>query len=264
MSEIAICIATLLGDPFHPHADEVRMVGQAARSAGFTEASVWAPHLLGLTGVGLRIGVVEAALAWANGEANRASAEAERLASLAAEYDAPLIGAACVDGAIHDLALARRNLVTVVNAAAQIGARVCLEFLPGTGIPDLASAWSLVEPLGPSATILLDSWHWTRQQTPQAFEVLAAIPGERIGCIQVSDAAAVAASDVVAEGMTARLLPGEGVVDFPSLFSALEGIGAEPYRAVEVFNPGLVRQYGVAASVVAMRDAALRTCSTWP
>ncbi len=57
--------------------------------------------------------------------------------------------------------------------------------------------------------------------------------------LQVNDAAAVAGDDLLVETMTARLLPGDGVVDFAALCASLDHIGAEPNVAPEVFNPGL-------------------------
>ncbi len=36
--------------------------------------------------------------------------------------------------------------------------------------------------------------------------------------------------------MTARALPGDGVVDIHALLRALDGMGATPYMAAEVFN----------------------------
>jgi sugar phosphate isomerase/epimerase len=38
------------------------------------------------------------------------------------------------------------------------------------------------------------------------------------------------------EIMTGRMLPGEGIVDFPRLTTALNSMGAAPYVATEIFN----------------------------
>ena len=123
------------------------------------------------------------------------------------------IAAITMDPARPDLERARGNLALVVAAAAGVGAQVCVEFLPWSGIPDLATAWELVEPLGAGAGILLDTWHWVRQPGGPNPELLARIPGERIGYVQLCDAALDAGDDIMAEAMGQRLLPGDGEFD---------------------------------------------------
>ena len=253
-----MCTATLVADPLAAGPEEVRAAGEGAVAAGFTEISVWAHHLPALDGLGLGVGVVEAAMAWPNSDRAAAAKEAQRLAELAAVHGARRIGAVCLDATIDDLDRARDNLACAVEAAAGVGAQVCLEFLPWSGVPDLATAWALVEPLGPSAGLLLDTWHWVRQPGGPVLDLLATIPGERIGYLQLCDAAAEPDDDVMTEAMTARLLPGEGVVDFASVLDVLDSIGATPYVATEVFNPGIVAARGAEGAAVAMRDAAER------
>jgi len=145
----------------------------------------------------------------------------------------------------------------VVEAAGQVGAQVCVEFLPWSGIPDLATAWRLVEPLGPGAGIVIDGWHWVRQPGGPAPDLLRSIPGDRIGYVQVCDVAAEPAGDPLTDAMSNRLLPGEGVVDFAELFAVLREIGASPFVATEIFNPALVAEQGAVGAAMAMRDAAI-------
>lgn len=258
MTQIGVCPATLLVDPMSASDDDVRAACEAAATAGYTSASVWAQHLAAVAGTGLEVEVVEAATRWANGEPAEAAAEAQFLAERAAEHGAGLIGAVCLEPAVADPDAARQRLAGLVEAAAGVGARVSLEFLPGTGVPDLATAWRYVEPLGPGATILLDTWHWTRQPGGPAFETLSSIPGDRIGYLQLCDAGPKPMDDVMTEAMTARRLPGQGVVDFAAVFAALGGIGASPYAATEVFNPALVQELGAEGAARAMREAAER------
>jgi len=84
---------------------------------------------------------------------------------------------------------------------------------------------------------------------------LATIPGERIGYLQVCDAAATPVGDPLSEAMTNRLLPGEGVVDFAAVLAQLEAIGATPFVATEIFNPSMVASLGPDATAKAMRAA---------
>ena len=253
---IAMCTATLVADPMSAGDSDVRAAGEAALAAGFTEASVWAHHIPALSGLGLQIGVIEAAMSWANADPDVATAEARRLAGLASEHAATRIMAVCLEPTIADLDRARDNLSILVDAANDVGAQVCVEFLPWSGIPDLATAWSLVEPLGPVAGILLDTWHWVRQPGGPAFDLLAEIPGERIGYVQLCDAAPAADADLLTEAMTSRMLPGEGVVDFAAVFSALDAIHATPYIATEIFNTALVVERGALGAATAMKGAA--------
>jgi sugar phosphate isomerase/epimerase len=235
---------------------EVRAAGEAALSAGFTDASVWTFQLPALAGLDLTVRVVESAVRWANGTADESSAEAEHFARAAAEQGADIIASVCMDPSISDPDQARRNLAGLVDAATSVGARMCLEFLPGTAVPDLATAWSFVEPLGPAGGILLDTWHWTRQPGGPAFDLLSTIPGNRIPYLQLNDASATPSGDVLEETMTGRLLPGDGVVDYARLFAALADIGANPFMAVEIFNPGLIEQHGARDAARAMKRAA--------
>jgi sugar phosphate isomerase/epimerase len=256
MPVVGICPAGLLADPIGAGEPEIRSAGEAALSAGFTEASVWAFQLPAVAGLDLKVRVVESAMRWANGTAEESTAEAQDFAQAAASHGAGIIAAVCMEPSITDRDQARRNLAGLVDAAASVGARMCLEFLPGTGVPDLATAWSLVEPLGPAGGILLDTWHWTRQPGGPAFDLLATIPGDRIPYLQMNDAAAIPSGEVLEETMTSRLLPGDGVVDWARLFAALQGIGAEPFMAVEIFNPPLIQQLGAPGAARAMKKAA--------
>jgi sugar phosphate isomerase/epimerase len=260
MGDIGMCTATLLEDPMAAGPDDVRAAVEAAVEAGCPDLSVWAFQLAAmgdLAAAGARVAVLEAAMAWPSADPR---AEAEQLAGLAASTGAGLLAAVCMDTELPDLDRARDNLAVVVEVAEGAGARVCVEFLPWSGIPDLATAWRLVEPLGPRAGILLDTWHWQRQPGGPAVDVLRSIPGERILYVQVCDAAAApAGDDVMGEAMTNRLLPGEGAVDFAGLFDVLRDIGASPFVATEIFNPALVAEQGPVGAAMAMADAA-RAC----
>ncbi len=256
---IGMCTATLLADPMAAGADDVRAAGDAAARAGGTDVSVWAHHLPPLGGLGLRVRVIEAATAWANGDASAAAEEADHLAALVAEHGAEQVLTVCLEPAIDDEEQAGANLAALADRVGAAGARVVVEFLPWTAIPDLATAWRLVEPVGPAAGLVLDCWHWQRQPGGPDFDLLATIPADRIAYVQVCDAAAVPGADVMEEAHSARQLPGDGVVDFAALFDALAAIGVTaPFVATEIFNPALVTTLGPAAAAEAMLTAAER------
>jgi sugar phosphate isomerase/epimerase len=133
------------------------------------------------------------------------------LISVLALYDPP------VDPTVGGPAFAQ-----LCDQAAEHGLRLQLEFVPGTGIPDLAVAWAIVEAADrPNGGILLDTWHFFRSNS--SFELLAAIPAERIFALQVEDAPAAAAADVAHESLHGRLLPGDGELDLTKFMAALAG-----------------------------------------
>jgi sugar phosphate isomerase/epimerase len=251
-------MATLVSDPLTATDDELRAAGEGAIAAGFDGLSAWASHISALQGLGLPVTVVEAAMSWANSDAKTATAEAERLASVVATTGATRLVAVCLEPSITEVEQARQNLAVLVDRSGEAGAQVCVEFLPWTGIPDLATAWMLVEPLGDGAAILLDTWHWVRQPGGPAYELLLTIPGRRLGYLQLCDAAAERGPDAMTEAMTSRLLPGEGVIDFDALLAVLEAIRADPVVATEIFNPALVSARGAVAAAMAMKAAADR------
>jgi sugar phosphate isomerase/epimerase len=256
LADVGICPATLLTDLSRTSADELRQALEAAQLAGIDSLSVWQPHLelLGgteaaakwLSGAGFHAVAVEAAVVWANGKPEAVKREAQMFAEIVAATGARKVMAVSMDQALDDLPRARDNLAVLVEHVAALGAQVCVEFLPWSPIPTLAKAWELVEPLGAGAGILVDTWHWQRQPGGPNPELLARIPGERIGYVQLCDAAPGDGRDMI-EAMSARLLPGDGVLDFAAVAGILDRIGAQPFVATEIFNPALVADMGQVA-----------------
>jgi sugar phosphate isomerase/epimerase len=246
MGDLGICLATLLSEPMTAGPDDLAVAAEAIVAAGVTETSIWAHQLAMLGGVerfGLRVSVIEAAMSWAGGPSAAARAEIESMAAAGAAAGASKIVTVCLEPTL-DFGAASEGLAMVVEVASAAGLQACVEFLPWSGIPDLATAWRLVEPLGPQAGILVDTWHWQRQPGGPAPELLATIPGARIGYVQLCDAAPGGGRSMD-EAMSGRLLPGDGVVDFAGVAALLAQIGADPVVATEVFNPGLLAERGL-------------------
>jgi sugar phosphate isomerase/epimerase len=257
MGDVGICLATLLPDPMRAGPDDLAAAAEAAAAAGATHTSVWGfqlPVLGGVDRFGLRLSVIEAVTSWAAGPTEAARAEIEAMVAAGAEAGATKVVTVCMEPAL-DEAAASEGLAMVAEVAAAAGMQACVEFLPWSGIPDLATAWRLVEPVGPHAGILLDTWHWQRQPGGPAPDLLATIPGERIGFVQLCDAAPGDGRSMD-EAMAGRLLPGDGVVDFGAVATALHAIGADPVVATEVFNPALLAERGVPATAAAFLDTA--------
>lgn len=273
--QLGMCPATLLADAMGASPADVRDAVDATAANGFTHVSVWAHHIsaLGDTLVdarraldraGLRVSVVEAALAWASGDVDASRAEAERLRPAIEATGASLVLAACMDPSLAELSRAREAFGALVDTVGRSGASVALEFLPWSPVPDLATAWRLVEPLGDGAGITLDTWHWQRQPGGPDVALLRSIPAERISYLQLADAAPNPSPELLVEAMTARLLPGEGVVDYAALLDTLHTMGARPVVVTEVFRPSLVVERGSRGAAAAMRDAALTVLAATP
>jgi sugar phosphate isomerase/epimerase len=130
---------------------------------------------------------------------------------------------------------------------------VALEFMPYSGVPDLATAWTIVRDL-PNAGLIVDGWHWAR--AGQTAADLAPIPAERIVAVQLCDVAAEPMEPLRSESLGHRLPPGQGHGGTVELVRALDARGVTPrVTAVEVISDELVaRGASLAAQVCA--DAA--------
>jgi sugar phosphate isomerase/epimerase len=123
----------------------------------------------------------------------------------------------------------------VCDRAAAFGAQVHLEFIPMTAIPDLASAWAIVQGADrPNGGILFDTWHFFRGDPD--FAVLERVPGERIFAVQIDDAAAEVRGSM-REDTQNRLLPGDGDFDLSRAVRVLDRIGALRWVGPEVISP---------------------------
>jgi len=130
---------------------------------------------------------------------------------------------------------------------------VALEFMPYSGVPDLATAWRIVQEV-PNAGLIVDGWHWARAR--QQVADLDDVPAERIVSVQLCDVRAEPMEPLRTESLGHRLPPGKGYGDTVGMVRALTEHGVMPaVMAVEVISDELVaRGVDVAAHVTA--DAA--------
>ena len=122
------------------------------------------------------------------------------------------------------------------DRAAEHGLLVALEFLPWSGIPDVATAWRIVDGAGrANGGILVDTWHHLRGVADDA--ALRAVPGDRVYVVQVSDAPAEPEGPYMEDTTLRRRLPGEGALDLVGFLRTLEAMGVDCPISVELFNP---------------------------
>ena len=203
----------------------------AAARAGFDEFAFWLMSIeqgrneLGsleavaacLARHGTRASVLELVHAWAQGDEAVAREEVEVMQAAADIFQPDAIVAATLAPELAPNALA----LLKDQCRALAPCKLALEFLPFTAVATLEHACRIVAEIDePNLGFTLDTWHFAR--AGMDYERLAQLPGERIHYIQVNDAALQPLADLVEETLTARLRPGEGVVDWPRMIGLLE------------------------------------------
>lgn len=137
-----------------------------------------------------------------------------------------------------DLDGAAEAFAGLCDRAWEFGLLVTVEFLPWSGIPDVSTAYDLVSRAGrPNGRVLVDVWHFFRG--PSTLDQLAALPASAVGSVQLDDAPAEPAPDLVVETMEARLIPGEGDAPVLEILRTLDRMGADAPIGVEVFSKAL-------------------------
>lgn len=107
---------------------------------------------------------------------------------------------------------------SIVEHAARRGVDVTLEFIPGTGIPDLATAARIVDAIGvPELRVLLDVWHLAR--SGGTVEDVALLAPHSIGWVQLSDRIEPEPGAAYVP-MSGRLMPGAGALPLDALLMA--------------------------------------------
>ena len=228
---------------------------EAARSGGFDAISLFPDHVdRSLAGgsslaelsrqvadAGLVVADLDPLLTWTpeaippQGAAKFGLASEERFFELAAAFGARSLNVAQGFGSRLDLDRAAEDLAGLCDRARDHDLIVTVEFLPWSGIPDAATAWDLIGRAGrDNAGVQVDSWHWYRGGAD--LDSLAALPGEAIRGVQLSDAPAESPGSWMAETLEARLLPGEGDAPLVELVRTLDRMGSRAPLGAEVFH----------------------------
>jgi len=235
----------------------VRALCGAAVAGGFQGITLWPQDVAGARKEGLSLPDVRALvgdhglvvadldplLRWLPGEeippGVPAASEAE-FYEIAEATGARSLNVAQGFGSEADLDRAAEGLARVCKRAAEHGLLITLEYLPWSGIPDAATALAIVERTGcDNATVMVDIWHTLRGPTDAA--QLRALPGARVGSVQINDAPAQASDNLVFETMNARLLPGAGDAPVVEWIRILDEIGSTAPIGVEVFSADLAK-----------------------
>ncbi|HPG26256.1 MAG TPA: sugar phosphate isomerase/epimerase, partial [Myxococcota bacterium] len=187
--------------------------------------------------------VVESLIGWEGGDEATIEEQCGPTFEVASFYGAEAVAGVVMAPEI-DFDAAAKGLRKLGRMGASRGLKVCIEWLPWSGLPTIASAWKLVQAAGgDNVGLVADTWHWLRQPGGPDEKTLRSIPGDRIHCVQLDDTTlAGEGDDMMMESMTNRLLPGDGEVDWARFLGILDEIGADPIWAPEVFNLGLMEK----------------------
>jgi sugar phosphate isomerase/epimerase len=139
----------------------------------------------------------------------------------------------------------------VAQRAAQRGLEILIEFLPDTGIPDLAVALDLVRAVGlDNLRVMLDTWHLAR--TGGGPHQLVGDAPSLIGGLQVSDRRRIQDSELYVP-MSGRYLPGEGELPLLDILTPVLAAHPDLPVGVEVLNDEMKAMPPAQAASVAGR-----------
>jgi sugar phosphate isomerase/epimerase len=161
-----------------------------------------------------------------------ALAQAEQAFELAASLGCEvLIARPSIGG--PDTFAAARAFCELCRLAEPFGRRVALEFL---GLPDqgrdVSEAWEIVEAAeAENGGLLIDTFYFYRGGS--TLEMLAAVPGEKIFLVQLSDCPEMPLRQMEDRH---RLYPGGGALPLEPVLAAVQDKGYQGYYSLELHN----------------------------
>jgi len=187
--------------------------------------------------------------------------DADACLRIAQTLDIPLLNITHYLGAPVEADALVEAIGLVAQRAAAAGIASCIEFIPGTGIPDLRAAAAISSAIGPDIGILVDTWHFAR--TGGSAADLRALPGGSVRSIQLNDR--VAGEGGPADGpdgpvylaMANRRLPGDGELPLAELTTAMLANNPGLPVGIEVFSDemrALSPAAGAARAAAALRS----------
>lgn len=184
----------------------------------------------------------------------------ERCFDMAEGLGAPAVNVVHFNGPEVPFAEMRDALGPLAERAAHRGLNILIEFLPGTGIPDLIGALELVRDVGrPNLLVMLDTWHLAR--TGGGPDQLIGDAPRLVGGIQVADRRR--AQDALPYvPMSGRYLPGEGQLPLREILAPVLAVHPGLPIGIEVINDELLAMPAARATEEAA--AALRRLTGVP
>lgn len=141
-----------------------------------------------------------------------------------------------------------------------------LEFMPYSGVPDLATAWNVVQKCNrKNAKLILDTWHWARAN--QTYDMIKSVPADKIVSVQICDVQKTALPLEILrnESMHDRLFPGEGFGDTVGFVKMIKDHGVSPrVIGVETISDSKVGTGIKAAANGAFASAKKVLDEAWP
>jgi sugar phosphate isomerase/epimerase len=246
VSDLVFCAGTALAAPLVERA-------RAAAAAGFTAISLWAEdveraradgHTDGdlralLDQLGLHVAELDGVSRWLPGaDALPFGRRIDDYLAIARILGGRSINVMEIVGQRPSLDETAAAFAALCEQALPLGLLVHLEFLPWSSVPDLKTAWDIVDRAGcANGGLMLDTWHFLRSGGRP--EDLRAVPGERIFAVQLSDAPAAPDGHVMDETLHRRRLPGDGDARLVEIVRTLDAIGCTAPLGVEVFSDTL-------------------------
>jgi sugar phosphate isomerase/epimerase len=121
------------------------------------------------------------------------------------------------------------------DQASELNVGLAVEFVPWTGLADLAAAQALVAEIGrDSVRLLVDLFHLGREGGE--WSDIANLRDADLAMIQLSDRLGSAGEDPSFESSNRRVLPGQGVLDLSSLFETLRATGWDGAVSLEILS----------------------------
>ena len=221
------------------------------------DAALVAGHTAGelrarLRDAGLVVGYIDALTAGLPGQPSgsapaRYQNTLESCMTAALGLEAKRLSVAHFGGAQTDIGALTAAIGDVATRARSEGLAVVVEFIPGTGIPDLTTAIRIVIDVGADDIgVLLDTWHHYRSVGSVAdgakvpFELVHAVqvsdmPAGSVGCWQAGDPGAAERNSTYVP-MTGRLLPGDGVLPLAEVICGVLAIRPGVPVGIEIFS----------------------------
>ncbi|WP_176489052.1 sugar phosphate isomerase/epimerase family protein [Rhizorhabdus dicambivorans] len=171
----------------------------------------------------------------------------------------PMLEMGAVLGARHlvvgiadpDSLRAADRLADAAALARDHGMVIELEFVPYTELKTIGAALALIEASGATdAAILVDALHLARSGGDAA--AVAAVPRERLRCLQLCDATRAAPANLIKESRTHRLAPGAGELDLRGMLRAMP---ADAALSVEIPDIARLSAIGPVTYATELRQA---------